>query len=509
MLRIDGWDDQPDRWRRWGMAAGIAVLTLAAAWLRLDGLGDSGLWRDEAQCIFIAQKSFPAGIVEALLHEAHPPLYYALQHFWIPLVGWTEFRIRLLSAFFGILTIPLLYIAGRRFFGPWAGLGAALWATVSPLHIMVSRTARMYSLLAFLSLLSLYLLYEAWHRGGWARWAGYILVTTAALYTHNWALFLLIAHNGFALWMLIRRREWGRRLAPWVLTQIIIGLAYLPWFFDVLKQIPIIAVLPFVPVPTPAEKLAQMAGDLLANGPAMALWLILFLIGMWPAEDRRDGALGLTLLSGLGTLAIGLLVSLRTYGQAPSYVAMVAFPALALLLGRGLSRIRPAWLALPLAVGVVFFSARDMDARAFMFTSTLREVAQAVEQQAGPEDVIVIAPDYIATTFNTYYHGDQPQIAFPWTMGRLEEIDCVGWNARWERAAEAVPATIAAVEASLGENGRLWFIAAPDEFPGDEEYYGQIRRLKSELDAHFQLETANTQFRRGAEWADIYVYRRR
>lgn len=493
-------------------AAGAALLTTAGAYLRLRGLGSYGFWRDEAQCLFIAQKDFPAGIVQALLHEAHPPLYYVLQHFWVPLAGWGEFRVRLLSALFGILLVPLLYIVGRRLFGPWAGLWAALWGAVAPLHAAVSQTARMYSLLALLALLSLWLLYEAWQRGGgW--WAGYGLAALALLYTHNWGLLLWACQNGFVMWMAFRRRPPFRRLLPWLISQTVVGLLYLPWFFILLRQIPIIAVLPFVPVPSPAEKLAQIASDLLAPWPMLLLWLALLAWGLWPAQPqpiapKGEGALAVVVFSSLGVLLVGLLVSLRTYGQVPSYVTMVAFPALCLLLGRGLAGVRPAWLSLPLGALLVFFSLQSLPRMQFMFRSTLREVAMAVEQRAGPADVILIAPDYLATTFNIYYHGGQPQIAFPWTMRRLEEIDCVGWNERWMRAAEAVPATLDAVEEQLGTGGRIWFIAAPDEFPDDEAYYGQVRRLKQMLDERYRLVESIRRYRSGMEWADIYVYRR-
>lgn len=525
-------------------AAGVVLaITMLAAWARLDQLGSWGFWRDEAQCIFIAQKSFPSGIVHALLHEAHPPLYYSLQHAWIGLVGWSEFRIRLLSAVLGIATVPALFIIGRRFFGTWAGLGAALFGALAPLHVAVSQTARMYSLLALLALLSMGFLYEAWQRGGWW-WAGYVICTIGLLYTHNWGLFLLIAQNGFALWRFVRRGEpSGRPYRAWMIAQAIVGLCYLPWVFALLQQVQIIAVLPFVPVPSPAEKLWQLAGDLLVPWPAMLIWLGLLALGLWPRQrvssvGEADGALALVIWCAFGTLGLGLLVSLRTYGQVPSYTALSAWPALCLLLGRGLAQLsirledlilawktrfsearapaaNPsmkndgyAWITIPVVIIMAFFSMQGLGRARFMFRSTLREVAWRVEQQAGPDDVIVIAPDYLAPTFNMYFRGKQSQIAFPWVMRRLEEIDCVGWNDRWLRAAEAVPATLDEIETRLGQAGRLWLIAALDEFPEEEVYYGQIRRLKGELDARYRLERVIDEFRNATEWADIYVYSR-
>jgi len=123
--------------------------------------------------------------------------------------------------------------------------------------------------------------------------------------------------------------------------------------------------------------------------------------------------------------------------------------------------------------------------------------------------MIVIAPDYIATTFNTYYHGPGAQVAFPWTMRRLEEIDCVGWNDRWNRAAEAVPATLSEIERQLGPDGQIWLVASLAEFPDEEAYYGQIRSLKAQLDVRYRLDQSLTGFRNGAETADVFVYSRR
>lgn len=513
MMRSGGTQRGPaDRRETLLIGATLLGLLVLAAWIRLDGLGRWGFWRDEAQCLFIAQKPFPAGIVDALLAEAHPPLYYSLQHFWIELAGWSEFRIRLLSAAFGVLLVPGLFVAGSRLFGAATGLGAALFGAVAPLHVAVSQTARMYSLLALLSLLSVWLLYESWKRGGWW-WVGYVLSTVGALYTHNWGLFLLVAQNCYALWMMVTRKESGRRLLPWIAVQVGVGVLYLPWLLNLLQQMRIIQALPFVPAASPLETLWRICTDLLAYWPALLTWLALLAIGLWPrrasvGSRETDEGLPLIIWSSFGTLGLGLIVSLQTYGGVPSYVTLSAFPALCLLLGRGLAGLRRARFAIPVAILVVLLSAQGIGIHQHMFRSTLREVAREVEQKAGPNDLIVIAPDFIATTFNTYYQGTQAQIAFPWTMSRLEEINCVGWNDRWLGAAEAVPATLEAIDRQLGPDGRLWVVANPAEYPDDELYYGQIRRLLEDLNATYYLEQSDQSFRNGAEWADIYVYRR-
>ena len=256
----------------------------------------------------------------------------------------------------------------------------------------------------------------------------------------------------------------------------------------------------------------RFGNDLLALWPATLLWLGLLLLGLWPrmkwepASEEADGALALVVWCSLGALAIGLAVSLQTYGGAPSYVAMVAFPALCLLLGRGLVRLRRPWLVLPLAVLVAWLSIGGISRFQYGFRSTLREIASVVEEEAAPNDMIVVAPDYLATTFNTYYEGKQSQIAFPWTMRRLEEIDCVGWNDRWLRAGDAVPATLDAIDAELEPGDRVWLIAALDEYPDDALYYEQVRRLEAEMAEQYELIEIRDDFRNAAEWADIFLF---
>jgi hypothetical protein len=503
----------PKRGRALWLAAGVLAITLVGGWLRLHDLSDRSLWRDEAQCISIAQIPSPSGIVDALRHEAHPPFYYILQHYWMQLAGRTEYGERLLSVLPAIAMLPLLFLVGCRWFGALAGLAAALICATAPMQIALSQSVRGYSWLALLSLLSIWLLHLSWLRGGW-RWAGYVAVTGAVVYTHNWGLFLVLAQNGFALWRLLLRAEWKTRLWPWIGSQAVLGLLYLPWALVLQGQIGTIAVLPFDEVPTASQTMWGLAGEVLAPWPAFLLWVAVLTMGLAPRRPTENrGAqesvgLALSVFCSLGVVATGLPVSLATYGAVPSYVISAALPALYLLLGRGMARLRPKWLIVPVATLALLCSLAGIGRAKYAYTSTLREVAAAVQRQAGPADVIVIAPEYLSPTFNAYFHGEQRQIAFPWVMRRQERIDCVGWNDRWKRAAAAVPATLDVIAERLGDTGRVWLVADIESFPADTLYYGQIRRLKTELDSRYAPVATVDRFRGAPEWAAVYVYAR-
>ncbi len=169
----------------WLALCGIVIVGAA---LRLFKLGAYGLWRDEAEAVFTAAAAWPLGISEVLRGDVHAPLYFHLLHFWTALAGRGELGVRLLSALLGIVALPLLYAAGRQLYGKergrWVGLLAAWIGAILPLHVITSRTTRMYSLLPLMALLALLALHAALHRGKRWAWPAYVLAGAATLYTH-------------------------------------------------------------------------------------------------------------------------------------------------------------------------------------------------------------------------------------------------------------------------------------------------------------------------------------
>src|SRR5690348_9191411 len=86
------------------------VAVLAGGVLRF--VTASSLWLDEALSVNIAR--LPVGDIGPWLrHDGHPPLYYWLLHGWIELFGSGDVAVRALSGVFGLLTLPLAYLAGR------------------------------------------------------------------------------------------------------------------------------------------------------------------------------------------------------------------------------------------------------------------------------------------------------------------------------------------------------------------------------------------------------------
>ncbi|MFW5696812.1 MAG: glycosyltransferase family 39 protein [Phototrophicaceae bacterium] len=133
----------------------IAVLLLLAFGSRVLLLADQAVWWDEAWSVWTALQPF-ADVTEITARDVHPPLYQWLLFVWVRLAGISEFAIRLLSMYAGVISVALIYALARRIGGVRAGLLAALLASISTLHIAWSQEARMYALAATFTALAAY-----------------------------------------------------------------------------------------------------------------------------------------------------------------------------------------------------------------------------------------------------------------------------------------------------------------------------------------------------------------
>jgi hypothetical protein len=191
----------------------IGVLLLSWA-LRLYGLDANGLWQDEifTAAIASAQNSLSQVVSIPLYNTAlpAPALYFLLTHAFLH-VGDNDFLLRFPPLAFGMLGVAATYVLGRRLFGAREGLAGAFLLAIAPLHIRYSQDARFYTLLVFLSLLSLYSLYRAIYDGERRWWAGFALCSVLNVYNHLFGFLVLLAEVVFVagLWVaeaLLRRR---------------------------------------------------------------------------------------------------------------------------------------------------------------------------------------------------------------------------------------------------------------------------------------------------------------
>jgi hypothetical protein len=243
----------------------VLLIVLAGAGLRVLQLDMKGLWLDETFSVWLAGHSMTELLQWIVKIDQHPPLYYILLHYWMALNGSSPYTVRLLSVLFGVGTVPIIYLIGKRMSGPVVGLASAAMMAFSLFHIYYAQEARMYTLLTFNAAAATYALVRlltdarstrpigsqfgdyvrAWRTSapvepeptgrfsyrdqagdqtgwrGWISrhrwlpiqdletdlaWLGLIVFSAATLYSHNTAVLFLLAANVFVLGLMLYQR---------------------------------------------------------------------------------------------------------------------------------------------------------------------------------------------------------------------------------------------------------------------------------------------------------------
>lgn len=210
----------------------FVLILLIGTYLRFYNLGYWGFWHDEVGSMFVAKFLNWHILSKAITYTICPPLLPILLHFWRYL-GSSEFILRLLPLVFSILSIIVTYKIGQLLFNTKTGLISAFLLSISPFHIYYSQELRAYSLLAFVSLMSIFYLIKCLKRNKLFYWVGLIIFTALSLYTHNIAIFLLIAENIF---FILFYKRYKTLLQKWLIAQLFIVLFYLPYFKNIFEQ---------------------------------------------------------------------------------------------------------------------------------------------------------------------------------------------------------------------------------------------------------------------------------
>jgi 4-amino-4-deoxy-L-arabinose transferase-like glycosyltransferase len=208
------------------------VICLLAFGLLVYHLDEASMWADETRTVEwvqrLAQGGFASFIDQSVLHPlSHPPLYFLCLHVWTIIMGESEFALRFLSVFFGLLCTAMLYPLGTRMVNRGVGLVAMGLMAISPFVVMYSRMARPYSLALFFVLVSswFFIQLSVGPRAA-AMWAAYIISSVLAVYTEYFAGFVLAAQGAVALAAVRRNRISALQLLA---AQVAVLMLFAPW----------------------------------------------------------------------------------------------------------------------------------------------------------------------------------------------------------------------------------------------------------------------------------------
>jgi hypothetical protein len=360
---------------------------------------------------YLEHDSPPAGPGRVLratfLSDTSPPLYYLLLYGWTRALGAGDAALRLFSVAWALACFPALWSLARQVGGRAASFPACALFSFAPHCVFYSTEGRMYSLLWFWTVSTMWLTLRLWRRGfrpgTFALW---VAAGAAGLWTHYFFAFVWAA--AFA-WLLLHPGRFRRKLL-WA-GAALVGMLALPWYARLPASLanwrvtaywlnlrpehynPVLAFLllpwSFLSVRGTWGVRPWMDGVTLAVYLALAaaVWRKL----TWSLFRPRRQLLWFWLLGPcLGLVAFDLLRG--TYVLAVPRYALAAMPGLFLLVGLGLGRLGPrpraAFLALVVLASLagVARMARN-DVRHYEPT---RQLGRLLAEQAGPSDVVIV-----------------------------------------------------------------------------------------------------------------------
>ena len=212
-----------------GRAASIALLGIPAAVFvicRLAWIRTSALDADEAFTMRLVRHSWGALFRGAIRDKVHPPLFYMLLKVWMGIGGENLIWLRLLPIAISLVWIVAIIGLSRELGIAAEPTGLALlFVGLNGFLIRFSQELRMYSLLAALSLCSLWL-FQKYLRSP-RRWgsplAALVAVNLLMVYTHYFGWVVILFEGGYLLWA-------DRScIVPYGFGAAVVAAAFVPW----------------------------------------------------------------------------------------------------------------------------------------------------------------------------------------------------------------------------------------------------------------------------------------
>lgn len=211
----------------------LSLIIILGSILRFHSIGRESLWNDElASCYRSSFATVGDVVSKGVAPDIHPPGYQLLMFFVQRTAGNSSTALRFPSAVAGILTIPLIFLLGKRLFNSSTGLAASAFLAVSPVHIWLSQEARPYTIMILLTAVSVYLLtgfierMKAGRKIGGAGIAVFITVGILLEYIHYFGLLVLAIESLIILLYSIRVRRDRLKVSG---ICIVPFLAFIPW----------------------------------------------------------------------------------------------------------------------------------------------------------------------------------------------------------------------------------------------------------------------------------------
>jgi len=457
----------------------LGLMVAFAVFFSVSVFANTSLRLDEAQSLFQTNRDVP-GMLNLIAQDVHVPFYHTLLHFWQILFGQDIFVARMMSLVFFIGTILMTYVLATYALGRRSvGLFAALLVTISPFMNWYGSEARMYTMLAFMTVLHVYFFVKILRAGGTNNWILWTLTAIMGLYTHYFFVFVLLSE--FIAMLILRKKFAGQHpIRSIVIYGAIAGASLLPWLLYVYGLGLASNTQPALGVPSAGDLFDTYTQFIFGfqvpaiNTLIVSLWPVLVLLAFFALQRTRkkipSEVMLFVLLATIPVLSAFIIsVTIRPFYL--SRYLIVALPALFIFIAWILTRYR-RWIARTVSIILVLFIGVLFTIQVLSPNTPVKEdykdAVQYLQENAGPSDVIVLAAPFTVYPVEYYYKGTAKLTTQP-IWNRFESGSVPAYD----------PATVEAqTKENVGSYQNAWLMLSYDQ--------GYNAKLKDYYDGHYQ-----------------------
>lgn len=474
--------------------AALIGMMVFAIYFSVTVFAHTSLRLDEAQSLFQTNRDM-SGLLNLVAQDVHVPLYHTLLHYWQILFGNDIFTARMMSLVFFVATIPAVYLLGSYIFNKKVGLFAALLITLSPFMDWYGSEARMYSMLAFFTVVNQYAFMKLFKEGKSAHWVWFTITAILGMYTHYFFAFVLISEIVF---FLFAHKDFvaPKSFRKFTISAVLVTAAIAPWLYYVHELGTASNTQPSLTEPTSVDLFNTYAQFIFGfqvdslNTIIVSLWPIIVLLAFFGLQKSRKTTKETLFLVAASVVPVlgAFLISVTIRPFYESRYLIVALPSLVIFISWMIS-IYPKKLAIALRIILVtgilsLFVVQTLNPA----TPVKEDYSDAVgylNQKATSKDVIVLSAPFTIYPTEYYYNGSAKVTTQP----------------IWDRFKQGSVPTFD--EAKLGQEvasntdsyQTAWLMLSYDQ--------GYNQKIKTYYDAHFER-TSQKEFSKNL-W--VYSYK--
>lgn len=475
------------------MAVGLALVVMMAfaVYFGVTVFAHTSMRLDEAQSLFQTNRDI-AGVLNLVAQDVHVPFYHVLLHYFQIIFGNDIYVARMMSLVFFALLIPAVYALASYVYDRKVGIFAALLVTISPFLSWYGSEARMYSLLALLTVLHQLMFIKIYREGKPAHWLLFTLTAVLGIYTHYFFAFILLCD---VIFFLLYRHNFAAKNAfrKFILSGSVVAMAIAPWLYYVYKLGTASNTQPNLGEPTSIDLFNTYSQFIFGfqvdslNTIIVSLWPVIVLLAFFGLQRNKvisKETIFFILAATIPVLAAFVVsITIRPFYQ--SRYLIVALPALLICISWLVSiypRIVAHILRLVIVLATLVLFAIQVLSPDTPVKENYRGAINYLNDKASAKDVIIVSAPFTIYPTEYYYKGAAKVTTQP-IWDRFESGSVPGFDA------EKLPEE---VKENTDSYQNAWLMLSFDQ--------GYNEKIKQYYDNHFERTSAK-EFSK-----DLWVY---